>query len=265
MCRMWPAFRHSARGRVCLRSVDARIDRGAAARGDGIAGWRWLGGVRARSGWWHGVAPARHDGRSSAGPAAGDAAALLLVMRPVFFLPLGASLLLASRASGQATSTSVTRGALRRVHRRDRIRAGGGRHLIVRELLPGAMRDRSGSAVLVLGSGAPRRLVACPLDEPGWVVGGVRGRWLPDTAPRAGAAAVAALRPAAGGPSRHAVRALGTGPRRGGGAVRPPDTRARRGTGRAVQRRRCAGRRRCFQRRGSAGASGVGVLTPVYA
>jgi putative aminopeptidase len=40
-------------------------------------------------------------------------------------------------------------------------------------LLPRATRDRSGSVVLVLGSGAPRRLVACPLDEPGWIVGGV--------------------------------------------------------------------------------------------
>lgn len=41
-------------------------------------------------------------------------------------------------------------------------------------LLPGSVRDRSGSAVLVLGSGSPRRLVACPLDEPGWVVGQVQ-------------------------------------------------------------------------------------------
>ena len=45
---------------------------------------------------------------------------------------------------------------------------------VIDELLPGATRDRSGSAVLVLGSGAPRRLVACPLDEPGWVVGSVQ-------------------------------------------------------------------------------------------
>ena len=44
---------------------------------------------------------------------------------------------------------------------------------LVTELLPGAVRDRSGSAVMVLGSGAPRRLVTCPLDEPGWVVGNV--------------------------------------------------------------------------------------------
>ena len=41
-------------------------------------------------------------------------------------------------------------------------------------LLPGAIRDRAGSAVLRLGRGAPARLVACPLDEPGYVVGGMR-------------------------------------------------------------------------------------------
>jgi putative aminopeptidase FrvX len=45
---------------------------------------------------------------------------------------------------------------------------------LINELLPGSIRDRSGSAVLVLGSGAPRRLVACPLDEPGWVVGSIQ-------------------------------------------------------------------------------------------
>ena len=41
-------------------------------------------------------------------------------------------------------------------------------------LLPGASRDRAGSAVVVLGSGDHRRLVACPVSEPGFVVGGVR-------------------------------------------------------------------------------------------
>jgi putative aminopeptidase len=41
-------------------------------------------------------------------------------------------------------------------------------------LLPGARRDRAGNAVLVLGSGEPRRLVVCPLDEPGYVVGNIR-------------------------------------------------------------------------------------------
>lgn len=41
-------------------------------------------------------------------------------------------------------------------------------------LLPGAVRDRAGNAVLRLGTGAPARLVACPLDEPGFVVGGLR-------------------------------------------------------------------------------------------
>lgn len=40
-------------------------------------------------------------------------------------------------------------------------------------LLPGSARDRAGNAV-VGGGPRPRRLVACALDEPGWVVGGVR-------------------------------------------------------------------------------------------
>jgi len=93
-------------------------------------------------------------------------------MRPGFFLPLWASLLLASRASGQATSTSTL------VERFAAFTAVTGMEQAVVDsliggLLPNARRDRSGSAVLVLGSGAPRRLVACPLDEPGWVVGGV--------------------------------------------------------------------------------------------
>jgi putative aminopeptidase FrvX len=41
-------------------------------------------------------------------------------------------------------------------------------------LLPGSRRDRAGNAVLTLGSGSARRLVVCPLDEPGFVVGQVR-------------------------------------------------------------------------------------------
>ena len=40
-------------------------------------------------------------------------------------------------------------------------------------LLPGATRDRAGNARLALGGGSARRLVACPLDEPGYVVGSV--------------------------------------------------------------------------------------------
>lgn len=41
-------------------------------------------------------------------------------------------------------------------------------------MLPGATRDRAGNVILALGSGEPRSLIACPLDEPGFVVGGVR-------------------------------------------------------------------------------------------
>jgi putative aminopeptidase FrvX len=46
-------------------------------------------------------------------------------------------------------------------------------------LLPGSRRDRAGNAVLTLGAGKSRRLAACPVDEPGYVVGHVRGDgWL---------------------------------------------------------------------------------------
>jgi len=41
-------------------------------------------------------------------------------------------------------------------------------------LLPGSARDRAGNARLQLGGGSVKRLVVCPLDEPGYVVGSVR-------------------------------------------------------------------------------------------
>ncbi|HET7469095.1 MAG TPA: hypothetical protein VFJ81_05440 [Gemmatimonadales bacterium] len=41
-------------------------------------------------------------------------------------------------------------------------------------LLPGSARDRAGDAVVALGSGDHRRLVVCPVSEPGFVVGRVR-------------------------------------------------------------------------------------------
>lgn len=41
-------------------------------------------------------------------------------------------------------------------------------------LLPGARRDRAGNVVLLLGQGEPKTLIACPIDEPGYVVGGIR-------------------------------------------------------------------------------------------
>lgn len=42
------------------------------------------------------------------------------------------------------------------------------------KLMPGAQRDRAGNIVLTLGRGEPRRMAACPLDEPGYVIGGIR-------------------------------------------------------------------------------------------
>lgn len=44
----------------------------------------------------------------------------------------------------------------------------------VLRLLPGSARDRAGNAYLTLGGGRSRRLVVCPVDEPGYVVGGIR-------------------------------------------------------------------------------------------
>ncbi|MBA2626414.1 MAG: hypothetical protein H0U85_00215, partial [Gemmatimonadales bacterium] len=41
-------------------------------------------------------------------------------------------------------------------------------------LLPGGTRDRAGNVVLRLGSGSPTRMVVCPIDEPGYVVGAIR-------------------------------------------------------------------------------------------
>jgi putative aminopeptidase len=41
-------------------------------------------------------------------------------------------------------------------------------------LLPGAVRDRAGNARWMGGGGTVKRLVVCPLDEPGYVVGSVR-------------------------------------------------------------------------------------------
>lgn len=40
-------------------------------------------------------------------------------------------------------------------------------------LFPAATRDRLGDVSVTLGSGSPRRLVSCPLDEAGYVVGGI--------------------------------------------------------------------------------------------
>src|SRR5213080_3146940 len=43
-------------------------------------------------------------------------------------------------------------------------------------LLPGSTRDRVGNVTLTLGQGSPKRLLSCPLDEVGYVVGNI----LPD-------------------------------------------------------------------------------------
>jgi len=61
----------------------------------------------------------------------------------------------------------------------------------VQRLLPGARRDRAGNVVLDRGTG-PATLIACPFDEVGYVVGGIRADgWL--TLRRVGARAPHAL------------------------------------------------------------------------
>src|SRR5437868_3161975 len=42
-------------------------------------------------------------------------------------------------------------------------------------LLPGSTRDRAGNVTLTLGQGSPKRLLQCPLDELGYVVGNITG------------------------------------------------------------------------------------------
>lgn len=41
-------------------------------------------------------------------------------------------------------------------------------------MLPGATRDRAGNVIVRLGTGVPKRLVACPMDEAGYIVGGLQ-------------------------------------------------------------------------------------------
>ncbi|HEU5358616.1 MAG TPA: hypothetical protein VFU45_05840 [Gemmatimonadales bacterium] len=46
-------------------------------------------------------------------------------------------------------------------------------------LVPGSVRDRAGNVVRVIGAGTGGLLVACPMDEVGYVVGGIRADgWL---------------------------------------------------------------------------------------
>jgi len=41
------------------------------------------------------------------------------------------------------------------------------------QLLPGSTRDRMGNVTLALGSGAPKRLISCSIDEVGYAVGNI--------------------------------------------------------------------------------------------
>jgi len=52
-------------------------------------------------------------------------------------------------------------------------RAAAQREHALRLIFRQASKDRVATVVLTLGRGAPKRLVSCPLDEPGYVVGNV--------------------------------------------------------------------------------------------
>ena len=41
-------------------------------------------------------------------------------------------------------------------------------------LLPGSRKDRAGNVLLTVGDGEPKRLIACGVDEPGYVIGNIR-------------------------------------------------------------------------------------------
>lgn len=88
-------------------------------------------------------------------------------------LLLSASLVLAPEAAAQSPSDELDRLVVRLA---GMTAATGYEQSVVDtllELVPGARRDPLGSAVRPARDGR-RRLVACALDEPGWIVGGVR-------------------------------------------------------------------------------------------
>src|SRR5689334_17439260 len=60
---------------------------------------------------------------------------------------------------------------LREHDRRHRARAGDDR--LAPRPAAGSTRDRAGNVTLTLGQGAPKRLLQCPLDEVGYVVGNI--------------------------------------------------------------------------------------------
>ena len=92
----------------------------------------------------------------------------------VLALSLLASMAGAGRLSGQSGGTDLP-GLATRLAAMTAV-TGYEQRLVdsIVALLPGATRDRAGNAVIILGSGARRRLVACPVSEPGFVVGRVR-------------------------------------------------------------------------------------------
>jgi putative aminopeptidase FrvX len=128
-------------------------------------------------------------------------------------------------------------------------------------LLPGAARDRAGNAVVVLGGGARRRLVACPVSEPGFVVGAVRDDgWL--TLRRAPGRVGAGVERQLEGQRVTMFGRLGPVP----GVVAVPSIHLTRGRGTPVQSPFTVDSAYVdigASTRAEASAAGVGVLTPL--
>jgi putative aminopeptidase FrvX len=93
-------------------------------------------------------------------------------VRAVFFLLLTTAAQLSAQNPPEETSVSTTAVRLASIA----AVTGYERTMVntLLRLLPGASRDRAGNAILILGAGKPKRLAVCPLDEPGYVVGGLR-------------------------------------------------------------------------------------------
>lgn len=90
---------------------------------------------------------------------------------------LGAALLLAAASAGPARAQepeSVSALAIRLASLSAVTGYEQGIVDTLLRLLPGAAGDRAGNARLRLGGGSVKRLLVCPLDEPGYVVGNVR-------------------------------------------------------------------------------------------
>src|SRR2546427_11284563 len=88
-------------------------------------------------------------------------------------------------------------------------------------LVPGSTRDRTGNVTVSFGTGAPKRLVACALDEVGYVVGNITADGYL-TLRRVGAPPQPLFDPQLEGQRGTVFRGRGAVPRGGGVRSAPP-------------------------------------------